>query len=101
VKPPFLLGMLGISNEESLFNNPNSFWGFAASCAFSLLESLSAVIISSLSEVKVTAVVQYVYISGFSLNGLLMIVSGEFNERVYMKESFFLIICVAVLNYSG
>jgi len=65
------------------------------------MESFSAVIISSLSNVKVTAVVQYVYISGFSLNGLLMVASGEFNEKVYSRESFFLIVCVAVLNYSA
>ena len=45
------------------------------------MESFSAVIISSLSKVKVTAVVQYVYISGFALNGLLIVASGEFNEN--------------------
>jgi uncharacterized membrane protein len=65
------------------------------------MESFSAVIISSLSKVKVTAIVQYVYISGFALNGLLIVASGEFNEKVYSRESFVLIICVAVLNYSA
>ncbi|KAL4498508.1 hypothetical protein ABPG72_019626 [Tetrahymena utriculariae] len=100
VKPPFLLSFLGLQANSSSFNDPYAILGLAASIVFSFLESLSALLIRSLSNsVKVTAVIQYVYISGFALNGSFMIMSGSFNAEVYSSSVFPIICSVALLNF--
>lgn len=84
IRPPFLLVFFGLETSNSTLNNPYLAFGLFASLAFSILESLGNVLIRHMSSnVKVTAVVQYVYISGFIFNGCFIVASGKFNTNVY------------------
>ena len=58
VRPPFLLVFLGLEVSDSTLNNPYLVMGLIASILFSFLESLSAILIRSLSNtVKVTGII--------------------------------------------
>ncbi|KRX08531.1 hypothetical protein PPERSA_13012 [Pseudocohnilembus persalinus] len=106
IQPAFIFGNkgndLGMVKEdfENTYKNPTLGQIFAFT--FSVCQALAIVVVRKLrNAVHNTVVVQYSFFIPLFLGGVMMIVNGKFNERIFLLENFIAMIFVALSNYSA